>query len=137
MSLRATRSIDQSPGLGHRQRCVYTHIASCSSSASFSEALNRASASSRPASSATGDTQDITIDIEVRIAWFIRATRTCAAATLTSLNCSRNLKGQQGCFQTEGAFKRKSFFVARGKRETLSRRATSVFLVVLVFRESF
>jgi len=49
-------------------------------------ALNRASASSRPASSATGDTQDITIEIEVRIAWFIRAIRTCAAATLTSLN---------------------------------------------------
>tara|TARA_B100000809_G_C14791710_1_gene406895 strand:- start:313 stop:507 length:195 start_codon:yes stop_codon:yes gene_type:complete len=37
----------------------------------------------------------------------------------------------------EGAFKRKSFFVARGKRETLSRRATSVFLVVLVFGNLF
>ena len=71
---------------GHRQRCVYTHIASCASSASFSEGLNRASASFRPASRATGDTQDTIIDREVRIAWFIRATRTSAAAALTSLN---------------------------------------------------
>ena len=59
LSLRATRSIDQAPGLraseGERflaERCGYTHIASCSSSASFSEASNRASTSSRTASSA-------------------------------------------------------------------------------------